>query len=219
MGLRVDDRLRGCCLPRVTPESARTTNLRAAPVRLSVRWSFRCSWASGRCTTRSPLPSATERPRAQPPKLLRRPPSPRASAQVAGRALPKPTLRRANFALARRVGRRHPCGWLVPVGAEFLRYVERTRLLIDNSNGADARFASDLQAALTAAGFEVELREPSPRALYDTSVHFVVEGVAIRLQDDPRQHAAALARVDRHVSEAPMLAGAGVPPSRARSSR
>jgi hypothetical protein len=33
----------------------------------------------------------------------------------------------------------------------------------------------------------VQLREPSPRALYDTSVHFVVEGVAIRLQDDPVQ--------------------------------
>ena len=29
------------------------------------------------------------------------------------------------------------------------------------------------------------MREPSPRALYDTSVHFVVEGVSIRLQDDP----------------------------------
>jgi hypothetical protein len=67
------------------------------------------------------------------------------------------------------------------------RYVERTRLLVDNSNGADAQFASDLRVALTAAGFEVGLREPSPRALYDTAVHFVVEGVAIRLQDDPRQ--------------------------------
>ena len=33
----------------------------------------------------------------------------------------------------------------------------------------------------------MELREPSARALYDTSVHFVVEGVAIRLQDDPGQ--------------------------------
>jgi hypothetical protein len=87
------------------------------------------------------------------------------------------------------------------VGAEFLRsfrYVERTRILVDNSNGADAQFASDLQVALTAAGFEVELREPSPRALYDTSVHFVVEGVAIRLQDDPRQFdLAAIAKTVR----------------------
>jgi hypothetical protein len=86
----------------------------------------------------------------------------------------------------------------VPFGVEFFRYVERTCLLIDNSNGADARFASDLQAALTSAGFEVELREPSPRALYDTSVHFVVEGVSIRLQDDPRQFdLAAIAKTVR----------------------
>ena len=86
-------------------------------------------------------------------------------------------------------------------GAEFphsVRYVERTRLLVDNSNGADAQFASDLQVALTAAGFEVELRGPSPRALYDTSVHFVVEGVAIRLQDDPGQFdLAAIAKTVR----------------------
>jgi hypothetical protein len=79
-----------------------------------------------------------------------------------------------------------------------VRYVERTRLLVDNSNGADRQFAADLQAALTAADFEVELREPSPRALYDTSVHFVVEGVAIRLQDDPRQFdLAAIAKAVR----------------------
>ena len=86
-------------------------------------------------------------------------------------------------------------------GTEFprsFRYVEPTRLLVDNSNGADAQFASDLRVALTAAGFEVGLREPSPRALYDTSVHFVVEGVAIRLQDDPRQFdLAAIAKTVR----------------------
>ena len=82
--------------------------------------------------------------------------------------------------------------------ARPVRYVERTRLLVDNSNGSDARFASDLQAALAAAGFDVELREPSPRALYDTSVHFVVEGVAIRLQDDPGQFdLAAIAKTVR----------------------
>jgi hypothetical protein len=96
---------------------------------------------------------------------------------------------------------RPPCGWLASVGAESFRsfrYVDRTRIVIDNSNGADAQFASDLQAALSAAGFEVELREPSPRALYDTSVHFVVDGVAIRLQDDPRElDLAAIAKTVR----------------------
>jgi len=44
------------------------------------------------------------------------------------------------------------------------------------------------------------VREPSPQALYDTSVHFVVEGVAIRLQDDPGQF--DLAAIARAVREA-----------------
>jgi hypothetical protein len=44
----------------------------------------------------------------------------------------------------------------------------------------------------------VELREPAPRALYDTAVHFVVEGVAIRLQDEPGQvDLAAIAKIVR----------------------
>jgi hypothetical protein len=46
----------------------------------------------------------------------------------------------------------------------------------------------------------VGLREPSPLALYDTAVHFVVEGVAISLLDDPRQF--DLAAVAKAVREA-----------------
>ena len=39
---------------------------------------------------------------------------------------------------------------------------DRTRLLIDNSNGADTRFASDLQAAVIAKTVrETEARRPS----------------------------------------------------------
>jgi hypothetical protein len=34
---------------------------------------------------------------------------------------------------------------------------------------------------LSAAGFEVDVREPSEHALYDTTVHFVVEGVSVRV--------------------------------------
>jgi hypothetical protein len=42
------------------------------------------------------------------------------------------------------------------------------------------------------------VREPSPLALYDTSVHFVVEGVAVRLQDDPGEpDLAAIAKIVR----------------------
>jgi hypothetical protein len=63
-------------------------------------------------------------------------------------------------------------------------YVDGTRVIVDNSQGADARFVGDLCAALRSAGFEVELRDPSPLALYDTMVHFVVEGVSVRVPEE-----------------------------------
>ncbi|MGA2928546.1 MAG: hypothetical protein ABSG43_21650 [Solirubrobacteraceae bacterium] len=56
-------------------------------------------------------------------------------------------------------------------------------VVLDNSKGADAQFVSGLQTSLRAAGFEVELRQPPPEAMYDTTVHFVVEGVSIRVPE------------------------------------
>ena len=67
-------------------------------------------------------------------------------------------------------------------------YVDRTRVVVDNTKGAEAQFAFNLRAALSAAGFEVEVREPSPQALYDTTVHFVVEGVSVRVPDELGRH-------------------------------
>lgn len=58
------------------------------------------------------------------------------------------------------------------------------RVVVDNSKGAEAQFASNLRAALQAAGCEVEVREPSPHASYDTTVHFVVEGVSVRVPEE-----------------------------------
>ena len=56
---------------------------------------------------------------------------------------------------------------------------------MDNSKGAEPEFAAGLRDVLSAAGFEVELREPAPEARYDTRVHLVVEGVAIRVSKGP----------------------------------
>ena len=56
--------------------------------------------------------------------------------------------------------------------------------MLDNSKGADAEFVSELHIALSAAGFEVDVRQPSPQAMYDTTVHFVVEGVSIRVPEE-----------------------------------
>ena len=59
-----------------------------------------------------------------------------------------------------------------------------TRVIVDNSKGAEAQFVSNLGATLSAVGCEVELREPSPQAMYDTAVHFVVEGVSVRVPEE-----------------------------------
>jgi len=54
-------------------------------------------------------------------------------------------------------------------------------VVVDNHKGADARFAAALREGLGDAGFDVEIRQPSPQTLYDTTVHFVVEGVSVRV--------------------------------------
>lgn len=60
---------------------------------------------------------------------------------------------------------------------------EPQQLIVDNSNGSDAGFAAALAEGLRADGFEVELRAPRPAAIYDTGVHFVAEGVGVRVPD------------------------------------
>ena len=59
---------------------------------------------------------------------------------------------------------------------------------------------------LGAAGFEVEVRPPSSSALFDTSVHFVVEGVAVRVpaelsRDQLRAVERAVRDAESHRSE------------------
>ena len=68
------------------------------------------------------------------------------------------------------------------------RHVDWTRVIVDNSKGAEAQFVSNLGATLSAVGCEVELREPSPQAMYDTAVHFVVEGVSVRVPEELGRH-------------------------------
>jgi hypothetical protein len=63
-------------------------------------------------------------------------------------------------------------------------YVAATRVVVDNRRGADAHFAAALRENLSGAGFEVEVRRPLPQTMYDTTVHFVVEGVSVRVPAD-----------------------------------
>jgi hypothetical protein len=46
---------------------------------------------------------------------------------------------------------------------------------------------ADLQVGLTAAGFEVEAREPVPQSMFDTIVHFIVEGVSVRVPEEAKR--------------------------------
>jgi hypothetical protein len=62
--------------------------------------------------------------------------------------------------------------------------VGMARLVVDNSNGSDPAFAADLARDLEGHGFEVELRRPRPGAMFDTAVHVVDEGVAVRVMDE-----------------------------------
>jgi hypothetical protein len=58
------------------------------------------------------------------------------------------------------------------------------KLIVDDTSGADPAFAAELAGTLRAEGFDVELRKPNPGAFFDTSVHFVADGVAVRVFDE-----------------------------------
>jgi hypothetical protein len=54
-------------------------------------------------------------------------------------------------------------------------------IVVDNSAGGDSDFAAEVAALLRAREFDVEVRGPNPRAKYDTSVHLLTTGLAIRV--------------------------------------
>ena len=68
------------------------------------------------------------------------------------------------------------------------------RVIVDNSAGGDQRFADEVVIALRGHGFEVELRAPGPTAMFDTAVHLVSTGLAIRVSERPDR--AALATIE-----------------------
>jgi len=74
------------------------------------------------------------------------------------------------------------------------------KVIVDNSAGADARFADDVVQGLRAGGLDVELREPAETAMFDTGVHLVSAGIAIRVPSRPDP--AELAVIERVVRSA-----------------
>ena len=60
-------------------------------------------------------------------------------------------------------------------------------LVVDNSTGGDEQLAASVARGLRDRGFDVELREPSPESMFDTSVHLVSTGIVLRVQERPNR--------------------------------
>ena len=54
-------------------------------------------------------------------------------------------------------------------------------IVVDNTAGGDADFAAQVASLLRARGLDVDLRSPDPRARFDTAVHLLSTGLAIRV--------------------------------------
>jgi hypothetical protein len=65
-------------------------------------------------------------------------------------------------------------------------------VIVDNSAGGDGRFADDVVAGLRRHGLEVELLPPPPAAMFDTAVHLISTGLAIRVAERPDRATLAL---------------------------
>lgn len=59
------------------------------------------------------------------------------------------------------------------------------RVIVDNSAGGDAGLADEVASSLQSRGWEVEVRQPGPTAMFDTSVHLISTGLAIRVSERP----------------------------------
>ncbi len=73
-------------------------------------------------------------------------------------------------------------------------------IVIDNSAGGDADFAAEVCRRLRDRGFSVALREADRQAMFDTAVHLVTAGLAVRLPEVPER--AVLAAVEEDVRAA-----------------
>jgi len=61
------------------------------------------------------------------------------------------------------------------------------RLVVDNTAGGDREFAADVAQALRRCGLEVEQREAQRPTRFDTAVHLVTAGLAIRVSERPER--------------------------------
>ena len=73
-------------------------------------------------------------------------------------------------------------------------------IVVDNTAGGDADFAAQVASLLRARGLDVDLRSPDPRARFDTAVHLLSTGLAIRVPGPP--DSALLTAIEKDVRAA-----------------
>ena len=62
-------------------------------------------------------------------------------------------------------------------------HADRVQVVVDNTAGGDAQLAEEVAQTLRGHGMEVELRTPISAMSFDTGVHLVSPGIAIRVPD------------------------------------
>jgi hypothetical protein len=58
-------------------------------------------------------------------------------------------------------------------------------VVVDNSAGVDSAFAAEVADRLRQRGVNVRVRDPDPSAMFDTAVHMISAGLAIRVAERP----------------------------------
>jgi hypothetical protein len=59
------------------------------------------------------------------------------------------------------------------------------QVIVDGSAGGEESFADEIASGLRGRGLDVEVRPPSRTSMFDTSVHLVAAGLAIRVPERP----------------------------------
>ena len=58
-------------------------------------------------------------------------------------------------------------------------------IVVDGSAGGEVAFTEAVARGLRARGLDVEVRPPKSGSMFDTAVHLVSSGIAIRVQERP----------------------------------
>jgi hypothetical protein len=73
-------------------------------------------------------------------------------------------------------------------------------IVVDGSEGGELAFTEAVARGLRARGLDVEVRPPKGGSMFDTAVHLISSGIAIRVQERPDRE--TLETIEQVVREA-----------------